>query len=159
MYDAATTTLTDLGFDPVGGPSLTVDFSGGWTAFPGWEGYDTPAVDLNGDGDESDYVLQVWDGIAPAATNVGVALDPLGSNVWSLGDGGFLVGVDEARQGATDLNGDGDAIDRVAHIWSPGGGLVNLGVTIPATASNARNSRAAASRRSESTRRPRATPT
>ncbi len=29
--------------------------------------------------------------------------------------------VSESDQGATDLNGDGDTSDRVAHVWDPAG--------------------------------------
>jgi hypothetical protein len=70
-------------------------------------------VDLNGDGDAMDRVLHVHDTVAPATTNLGLATGFL-PHVFH---GDYLVfWVEEAEQGATDLNGDGDASDRVLHV-------------------------------------------
>ena len=67
--------------------------------------------DLNGDGDELDLVLHLYDGSAERLWNLGLAV----SSAESLGAGErSAVLVDEAEQGA-DLNGDGDRSDRVLH--------------------------------------------
>ncbi len=71
---------------------------------------------LNGDGDATDTVLEVR-GLADAAwTNVGKAADSMavsGNRV------AFLV--PEAQQGTKSLNGDGDTLDRVLHVYELGG--------------------------------------
>ena len=73
-------------------------------------------TDMNGDGDATDTVLQVR-GIADTAwTNVGRAADTLavsGNRVAFLSP--------EAEQGGTSLNKDGDALDRVLHVYELGG--------------------------------------
>ncbi len=70
------------------------------------------AADLNGDGDAADCVLHVFNKATGVITNVG--LDVIGGiridNKW------IAFEVREANQAATDLNGDGDATDRVIHV-------------------------------------------
>lgn len=127
VYHASTNALATSGFELIPGFDETDASSGGNFALAATEfGYDSGgSIDLNGDGDKTDTVLHIWDGTASPA-NVGVAID--WGFVWDLDDGGFLVGVDEADQGGTDRNGDGDTADVVAHVWTPLGGLVNLEV-------------------------------
>jgi cysteine-rich repeat protein len=66
---------------------------------------------LNGDGDKSDRVLQLWEG---GLTNVGQAAEEfvLGSNL-------VAFRTREASQGAggTDLNEDADKLDHVLQVW------------------------------------------
>ncbi|HEV7735161.1 MAG TPA: hypothetical protein VGR62_23525 [Candidatus Binatia bacterium] len=81
------------------------------------------ATSMNGDGDATDTVLQVRALGAGAWTNVARAADAL---VVSGNRVAFLV--PEAQQNASVLNGDGDALDRVVHVYEHGGfGLRNLG--------------------------------
>ena len=69
-------------------------------------------ADLNGDGDQLDYVAHVLDLEDGAVTNIGMALAPFARSLErSSGYLHFLVPEDS--QGSTDLNGDGDAEDAV----------------------------------------------
>lgn len=68
--------------------------------------------------------------------NLAVAADhmvPLPSDYYRIQQGRISFAVVEASQGNTDLNGDGDASDRVLHIHdAPGDRLLNSGfATIP----------------------------
>ena len=130
VYDAFTDSLDVSDLELVPGFGEAQAASAGNFAVAGTEyGYSPSSLnrDLNGDGDQTDTVLHIWsdDG---TRVNVGVAVH--WAYIWSLGDGGFLLSVPEANQAATDLNGDGDTADRVAHVWTPGGGLQNLGVNL-----------------------------
>lgn len=71
--------------------------------------------DLNGDGDPTDTVLEVRGVGAGAWTNVALAADAV---VVSGSRAGFCV--PEAAQGSADLNGDGDALDRIVHVYALG---------------------------------------
>jgi hypothetical protein len=88
-------------------------------------------TDLNGDGDTADRVAHVW---TPAGglQNLGVNLSFWGSSSTAVlaGSGAAGLNVNEAEQGSTDLNGDGDALDEVAHIWSAATGLVNTSLAL-----------------------------
>jgi len=69
-------------------------------------------MDLNGDGDTSDFVVHVFDAQKNISINTGLAsLIPAAVEENKMA---FLVPED--RQGNTDLNGDGDTLDRVLHI-------------------------------------------
>jgi Ca2+-binding RTX toxin-like protein len=89
------------------------------------------AGSLNGDGDTLDNVWHAfeWGG---GVTNLGLAaLQVLIGDDLTAGDGA-LVWASEASQGATDLNGDGDADDTtVYHVWHPVGGITNLALAGP----------------------------
>ncbi|HLE71149.1 MAG TPA: hypothetical protein VJH87_15825, partial [Vicinamibacteria bacterium] len=70
-------------------------------------------IDLNGDGDTADFVLQVFDWSTGLVRNTGLEAS-----------GGFRMAgryvaftVLESRQGGLDLNGDGDAADLVQHVY------------------------------------------
>jgi hypothetical protein len=71
-------------------------------------------TDLNGDGDRTDTVWHVYDARTGVTSNLGLAVSE-----WDLlvGDPLVLAIVWEAWQNATDLNGDGDATDWVAHVY------------------------------------------
>jgi hypothetical protein len=130
VYDAFDGSLDVSDLELVPGFGAAQAASAGNFAVAGTEyGYSPSSMnrDLNGDGDQTDTVLHIWsdDG---TRTNVGVAVH--WAYIWSLGDGGFLLAVPESNQANTDLNGDGDTADRVAHVWTPGGGLQNLGVNL-----------------------------
>ncbi|MSR61154.1 MAG: hypothetical protein EXS08_01730 [Planctomycetes bacterium] len=74
-------------------------------------------VDLNGDGDQQDFVLALYDGRTGEFLNLGLAT--LGQ-AWLGADGRAAALVSEALQGA-DLNGDGDLLDQVLHTLELGG--------------------------------------
>lgn len=83
-------------------------------------------VDQNGDGDVLDDVPYVFDHRTGTLTGLGLAAE-----LGTLAAGGRLVAfaVDEDHQGALDRNGDGDALDRVVHVYDAGTGLTtNTGI-------------------------------
>lgn len=68
-------------------------------------------VDLNGDGDQDDRVLQVHDLGMGTTTTLGAAEDfVLGANL-------LAFRTPEASEGNTDLNGDGDTLDDVLQVY------------------------------------------
>src|SRR5262249_39389558 len=80
-------------------------------------------TDFNGDGDAVDSVLQVYGVNGGGWTNVGKAADTVAA-------AGPIVAFTspEAAQGGTDLNGDGDALDRVLGVYhADTGALTNVG--------------------------------
>lgn len=85
-------------------------------------------VDANGDGDTLDRrIPHLYDRRSGAVTNLGLA-SRFGSGAVP-DDGLLIVPVLEEEQGATDLNGDGDADDLVPHVVDPETGVVtNLGL-------------------------------
>jgi len=72
------------------------------------------ATDLNGDGDTFDLVWHIHDAVLGTTTNTGLEVDP----IVTLGTTQDLLvyGVREGTSGVGDLNGDGDATDRVVHV-------------------------------------------
>lgn len=79
-------------------------------------------ADLNRDGDAEDRVLQVYDAsVAPGqVVNLGQQAQEFVS-----GDAGLVAfRTNEARQGGTDLNGDGDATDDVLQVYDHATGSV-----------------------------------
>ncbi|HEV3365021.1 MAG TPA: hypothetical protein VG795_12945 [Acidimicrobiia bacterium] len=87
--------------------------------------------DRNGDGDILDDVAAMWDPRTNAGTNLRLASEPSITLQASAGAGRMFVAVEEASQGAKDLNGDGDTSDRVVHIWDAGTGAKNLRLAAP----------------------------
>jgi hypothetical protein len=73
-------------------------------------------VDLNRDGDREDLVTHLYDARVRRPWNLGLAADLL-IGIGGEGSRAFLL-VSEAGQ-ETDLNGDGDALDRVLHLVAP----------------------------------------
>ncbi|MEM7308018.1 MAG: hypothetical protein AAF682_15170 [Planctomycetota bacterium] len=84
--------------------------------------YNQGGVDLNGDGDDFDYVLAYADPLAPASVvYVPLAMRPgewgvVGDRVWFC--------ADESAQAGTDLNGDADAFDQVLFLYRVSTGLL-----------------------------------
>ena len=87
---------------------------GGLVAFAVLE-EDQGNTDLNGDGDASDAVLHVYNARTGVTSNLGLAVSE-----WDLlvSDPLVLAIVSEAWQNATDLNGDADTNDWVAHAYN-----------------------------------------
>lgn len=89
-------------------------------------------VDRNGDGDTADSVAHVLHLATGTLTNTGLdgnffSVDLPGFNSQVDGTLGAFI-VSEARQGGTDLNGDGDALDNIVHrIDLPSAQVTNLG--------------------------------
>ena len=125
VFDSTTKTTTNLGF-----AVRDVRVDGDLVAFGVLESQQGTA-DLNNDGDAIDYVLYVFvfDPATTLTTTPGLA-------VWDdfvVRDGYVAFRVDEAGQGATDLNGDGDAADPVLHLFDRATlGTTNLGVSAAA---------------------------
>jgi hypothetical protein len=112
VYDAATTTLT-----PIGLAVSTIAASSSLVAFAVPEASQgAGGTDLNLDGDKTDQVLHVYDPVGGTTTNVGI--DASG-DVAVVGTT-VAFHVSEAAQGNSILNGDGDAIDMVLHIYEAG---------------------------------------
>jgi len=82
-------------------------------------------TDLNGDGDAADFVLQVFDWSTGLVRNSGLEA----SGGFRMSDRYIAFTVLESRQGGADLNGDGDALDLVQHVFDAETGVVtNLGL-------------------------------
>ncbi len=77
-------------------------------------------VDLNGDGDLLDDVAHFLDASSTAPTNLQLAVESMVA--FAEGNRAALL-VSEAASGQTDLNGDGDATDRVVHLYDPATGI------------------------------------
>ena len=114
-------------------PQTVVGLAGGRLAFAVSEAEDG-STDLNGDGDSGDTVVHVWEPATGVTTDLGLAISsPYADRALvSLADGGFAFGVTEGLQGR-DLNGDGDTLDTVVHVWTPGVGTTNLGLAVTTT--------------------------
>jgi hypothetical protein len=93
-------------------------------------------TDLNGDGDTADGVVRAYDVDDPApgacgdwqsSARAGEAIRVCGGRVVFLVPECAQAGAetDGCPAGGTDLNGDGDARDRVLHVWQPGGAPQN----------------------------------
>ena len=118
LFDAKTGTLTNVGLDARGG-RLDKDR----VAFSVSEN-DQGTTDLNGDGDTSDSVLHVFNAKTGTLTNVGLAVTN-----FEIDKDRIVFSVFESSQGATDLNGDGDASDFVLHVFDAKAGTVtNVGL-------------------------------
>lgn len=120
VIDAALGSVHNFGFAWSGEAAI----SGGRVAFrlPETEA----GVDLNGDGDLADVVVQLVDAAGGTTTNTGLATQ---SAVWL--EGAYLaVAASEAQQGA-DLNQDGDQSDRVPQvIHVPSGSRTNTALAV-----------------------------
>lgn len=86
-------------------------------------------IDLNGDGDESDFVLQIVDAATGLGTNTGLAgtvsfsqIEPARSR-FAIASGGDVAAfvVSEADQAFADLNGDGDYADYLLRVFTKTG--------------------------------------
>jgi hypothetical protein len=118
------------------GPLLNVGLAGdefgpilvGDTLALGVPEKDQGGADLNGDGDALDVVLHLVDASSGAVSNTGLAL--FGGTLRLSGSFAALS-VYENAQGIQDLNGDGDALDRVLHLVELSSGAVtNFGLAV-----------------------------
>jgi cysteine-rich repeat protein len=120
LLDVPSGTVRNVGLSAGEGTSV----GDGFVAFRTWEAAQGH-VDLNGDGDTDDYVVHVVDPVTGAITNLRLALGRE-----SVAGGSLLaIAVNEAAQGATDLNGDGDTGDDVLHVFdAKSGTITNVGL-------------------------------
>jgi Tol biopolymer transport system component len=84
--------------------------------------------DLNGDNDQSDRVLQIYDAASRRLTNTGQAVEEfvMGSAAGGCGSSPVVAfRTSEAAQGDGSLNGDGDSDDFVLQVYAKGLGVVN----------------------------------
>jgi hypothetical protein len=87
---------------------------------------DESRADLNADGDTDDHVLHLYEPASGDTVNVGLATD-----TFRLDHDRVALAVSEAAQGGQDMNGDGDALDRVLHLYDAASGeTVNLGLGV-----------------------------
>jgi len=88
------------------------------------------SADENGDADALDLVLRVFDPVTGDDLSSGLASD---GNEPLAADGTWLLAVPESAQGGADLDGDGDSLDAVLHVFDPRTGFVrNLGLVCAA---------------------------
>lgn len=119
LYDGNTKTTTNLGL-----PSFDEwELNGNLLAISVNE-FSQAQTDLNGDGDAYDDVMHVYDIANRTTINLGLqtrGYTPKGNLL--------AISVSEANQGGTDLNGDGDILDNVLHIYDANNGTTtNLGL-------------------------------
>lgn len=130
LFEAATGVFTDL---PLGlPPQLDVAFLAPTGLLLAVD-ESAHGADLNGDGDQLDKVLHLFERATGILTNTGLAVAASNQNGQRMVLDGDLVGVvvSEAAQGATDLNGDGDAVDWVVHAGSlTSASFTNTGVAV-----------------------------
>ncbi|MBI3784005.1 MAG: PD40 domain-containing protein [Deltaproteobacteria bacterium] len=139
--------LTASSWSNVGQAGDTIDASGGLVAFITPEADQN--ADLNGDGDKSDRVLQVYDATTKTRVNTGMAADDfvIGSDLDVCTTSPMVafrspeaalctVPLDQATchnlpigcpATKCDLNGDGDCCDDVLFLYAKGLGLVSTG--------------------------------
>lgn len=129
ILDATTLTITDPG---IAGSYFPPMIDGDYVAFEVLEA-DQAATDLNGDGDVNDSVLHVFDLVTGVTTNTFLAAKASFAGATPRLSGKLVtVLVSEANQGMTDLNGDGDMFDSVAHaIDLTTNAVTNLGLASP----------------------------
>jgi hypothetical protein len=109
VYDSSTGTTTTLPYAVDGGAYPRSD--GSYAAFVVVEAdQGAGGTDLNGDSDTDDQVVHIYDIAGDSILNTGLA-----ANGVNLVDDIATFSVVEADQGATDLNGDSDASDSVLH--------------------------------------------
>lgn len=91
---------------------------------------DQGGTDLNGDGDAMDRVFFVYDARTRVVRNTFLASGQpdyvTGFPEPGFGEDFVVLPVNEAQQGDTDLNGDGDTEDFVLHVFEPGTGAVQV---------------------------------
>ena len=94
-----------------GNPGLV--FSGNRLVFQVPE-YDQAHGDLNGDGDDLDLVPHIHDIARGTTRGLGTAASSF--HGFLIEKDRLVIRVEEDDQGGMDLNGDGDAVDRVVHV-------------------------------------------
>lgn len=124
LWDATTGVATNLGIAASEPPHL----ANGHVVFPAFE-IAQGAADFNGDLDVVDGVVCRYDIATGQSSSTGLA-----GSVCSSDGGLVLIVVDELAQGSSDLNGDGDAFDKIVHAFDPQSGAVTpLDLTVPST--------------------------
>jgi len=104
-----------------------IDVAGDFAIFNVYE-FGQGAVDLNGDGDVLDSVLHLHVIPTQDSWDSGVSCDQQIFKSKVVGSSAVWL-ADEADEGFTDLNGDGDQGDLVLHALRPGGSTpLNLGL-------------------------------
>lgn len=91
------------------------------------------ATKLNGDGDTTDRVIQIYEAAARRLTNLKQAAEEVvvGTTAEACAASPLVAfRTNEAAQKATDLNGDGDLLDDVLQVWSKDTGLINTGQSV-----------------------------
>jgi hypothetical protein len=128
----ATGTSTSLGFA-----------SGVWDLAPASDTFlflvseaEQGGTDLNGDGDLGDHVLFHHDPSAGATTNLQLCVNALMLPEFLRADGiRVVMSLSEAHSAAADLNGDGDALDEVVHVFDGASKILTnhqlAGVAVP----------------------------
>jgi hypothetical protein len=133
VFDTARGTLRNLGF-------VCCDVYDLGDSFPGRLAFSVPESsqggrDLNGDGDDDDLVLHVFELRTGAVTNTGLAVPTSVERAVAAAGQRLVASVRESSQGNVDLNGDGDTDDAVVHVFdSARGRAVNLGLAEDANA-------------------------
>jgi hypothetical protein len=85
-------------------------------------------ADLNGDGDTADDVIHVYEPCTGAVTNLGLSVPFSGASIFL--DGPIAAFTASEAAIGLDLNGDGDAVDRVPHVFDARTGtLDNISVS------------------------------
>lgn len=122
IYDTGTGALTNLG--------LAVGFAnadGNYLSFTVLESSQA-ATDFNGDGDTADAVLHLYDAASSSITNLSLPF----AGVPHFDEAVVAFAVSESGQGDSDLNGDGDADDRVLFMYDLAARtLTNLQFAVP----------------------------
>ena len=144
VYDPATDTAVNVGVAVPGSPfifgSPPVPLDGGRLGFyaseSGESSHSGEGLDLNGDGDTSDFVPHVYDPVTDTATNVGIA-GPLA--ILPALDGGELAFPASESGEGVDLNGDGDTDDFVPYVYDPATDTAtNVGIALHSIAGGVR---------------------
>lgn len=111
--DVQTRQVRSLGMDAGEGYQVSGDWIATYTSEAAQGG-----KDLNGDKDTGDIVAQLYHIPEQKWTNTGLEC----SFGFQLTSKLLAVGVEEQKQGAQDLNGDGDTKDVVCEVWDLAGG-------------------------------------
>ena len=138
VLDAGTGNLTNLalGFSRfTSSPEFRFQISDGFVAFAVSES--AQRSDLNADLDTNDFVLHLYDAAKGVVTNLGLDVLAIGAEIGSIQtlfelEGDLLAfSVREREQGSNDLNGDGDMLDSVFHLFDAStGATTNLGLAL-----------------------------
>lgn len=119
VYDRSNGQVTNLGLEGMGKVTGNLAF---WSAREGPNGF----TDLNGDGDASDGVLHVFDADTLNIANLGIT-----DTTFQIGAEITAILVRESSNANTDLNGDGDTLDDVLHVYvNATGQLLNAGLAV-----------------------------
>jgi hypothetical protein len=119
IYDHSTKSLRNLALAMgTGDQPFTQALAAPYFAFGVHEGSQGLA-NLNGDGDRQDFVTHVYSAVDGSVRNLGLAISSLNGQFerYAFGGSSLAFLAVEARNGDTDLNGDGDAADSVLHVY------------------------------------------